>query len=102
MIGAGRTVVTILFLLCAATTAAAEGGWVLWSRRCDFKSPSCSGEWRRMETFEAERWCRGARTNLINQALTPEGRERAEKAGTVVDYQCLAEGADPRGAKGAK
>ena len=102
MIAAGRAAVATLSLLCAATTAGAEGGWVLWSRSCDFKSQPCSAEWRRLETFEAERWCRGARTNLINQALTPEGRERAERTKSVVDYQCLTEGADPRGSKGPK
>ena len=91
-----------LSVLWAATAAGADGGWVLWSRSCDFKSQPCSGAWRRQETFEAERWCRGARTNLINQALTSEGRERAERTGTVVDYQCLVEGADPPGPKGAR
>jgi hypothetical protein len=102
MVSGFRCAIAVISLLGAVTPAPAAGGWVLWARSCDFKSQPCSAAWRRLETFEAERWCRGARTNLINQALTPEGRERMEKAGTVIDYQCLAEGSEPSGSKGAR
>jgi hypothetical protein len=87
-----------------ALTAAAVAGetWVLWSRTCDVQSSECSGQWRRGQTYEAERWCRAARTLAVNEALTPEGRTAAHARGTVVEYQCLPDTAAPSGPKGNK
>jgi hypothetical protein len=93
---------TTLCCLPLASAAHADGGWVLWARTCDVKSQTCGGEWQRRQTYEAERWCRAARANFVNQALTPEGQKTVAKQGTVVDYQCLPDSADPRGPKGSK
>jgi hypothetical protein len=60
------------------------------------KSETCAGDWQRRQTYEAERWCRAARTTLVDQALTPEARETAMRKGSVVEYQCLPESTDPR------
>ena len=82
-----------------ALTAAAVAGetWVLWARTCDIQSPECRGQWRRGQTFEAERWCRAARTLAVNEALTPEGRAIAHARGTVEEYQCLLDTVAPGG-----
>lgn len=95
IVGAG-----LCWLLALATSALAEGAWVLWARPCDAGTPVCGGEWQRRQTYEAERWCRAARTVAVNQALTLEGIKAAIARGTVVEYQCLPDTADPRGPKG--
>jgi hypothetical protein len=82
--------------LAVATAAHADGGWVLWTRSCSVKSETCGGDWRRRQTYEAERWCRAARATLVNQALTPEARETAMRSGSVVEYQCFPDSTDPR------
>jgi hypothetical protein len=87
----------LLGCLAVAASAGAEGGWVLWARTCDVKSQTCAGEWRRRQTYEAERWCRAARTTLVNQAFTREGRETIAAKGKVVEYQCLPSSVDPGG-----
>ena len=69
--------------------------WVLWARTCNVKTQTCTGPWRRRDSYEAERWCRAARTTLVNQAFTQEGRETAEARGIVVEYQCLPGSVDP-------
>jgi hypothetical protein len=92
----------ICWFLALATSALAEGAWVLWARPCDVRSQMCSGEWQRRQTYEAERWCRAARTVAVNQALTPEERQAAYARGAVLEYQCLPETVDPSGAKGTK
>ena len=86
----------VLGCLAIVTTVHAEGGWVLWTRQCSTKSETCAGDWQRRQTYEAERWCRAARTTLVDQALTPEARETAMRKGSVVEYQCLPESTDPR------
>ena len=89
----------VLGCLAIATAALADGGWVLWARSCNVKTETCGGDWQRRQTYEAERWCRAARTTLVNQALTPEARETAMRKGSVVEYQCLPDSTDPRAPK---
>jgi len=91
---------TLGCLLAVATSAHSDGGWVLWARGCDVKTQVCGGEWRRRQTYEAERWCRAAWTASVNQALTSRGRQAAWAKGTVVEYQCLPDTVDPRGSEG--
>src|SRR5258705_12017586 len=84
MLGAG------LCSVLALTTAAVAGEtWVLWARTCDVQSPEGSGQWRRGQTYEAERWCRAARTLAVNEALTTEGRTAAHTRGAAVEDQGL-------------
>ncbi|MFI5374509.1 MAG: hypothetical protein ACHQ8D_07755 [Candidatus Rokuibacteriota bacterium] len=90
----------MLSCLVGATSAHSEGAWVLWARTCNVKTQTCTGPWRRRDTYEAERWCRAARTTLVNQAFTQEGRETAETRGTLVEYQCLPGSVDPPGPTG--
>jgi len=91
---------SLCWVLAVASPAGAEGAWVLWARSCDGRSQVCGGEWQRRETYEAERWCRAARTTAVDQALTPAAREAAKE--TVVEYECLPDTADPRRPKGTK
>ena len=86
-------------LLSGAGSAHADGGWVLWARSCNLRSQACDGQWQQRQTYEAERWCRAARTTAINQALTPQGRQAARAKGAIVDYQCLPDTVDPRGGR---
>jgi hypothetical protein len=92
----------LCWLLATVAPASAEGGWVLWARTCDVKSQVCGGEWQRRETYEAERWCRAARTTAVNKAFTPEASKAAAAKGTVEEYQCLPENTPPPGATGSK
>jgi len=87
----------LLGCLAVATAAGAEGGWVLWARTCDVKSQTCAGQWRRRQTYEAERWCRAVRTALVNQAFTRQGWEATAAKGEVTEYQCLPGSVDPGG-----
>jgi hypothetical protein len=91
---------SLCWVLVVASSAGAEGAWVLWARSCDVRTQVCGGEWQRRETYEAERWCRAARTTAANQALTRAAGEAAK--GTVVEYECLPDTADPRRPKGTK
>jgi len=77
--------------------AAAADTWVLWERSVDLKGDP-HGEWRRGQVFDTERWCKGAMTNAINQALVKAGQQRGK--GGLAEYQCLPETVDPRTAKG--
>jgi hypothetical protein len=95
-----RIALAVLSCLVGATSAHSEGAWVLWARTCNVKTQTCTGPWRRRDTYEAERWCRAARTTLVNQAFTQEGRETAETRGTLVEYQCLPGSVDPPGPTG--
>jgi hypothetical protein len=92
--------VAALVSLTGAWSARADGSWVLWTRTCSVKAQPCSAEWRKRQTYEAERWCRAARTTLINQAFSQEAQELTAARGTLIDYQCLPESVDPREAKG--
>jgi hypothetical protein len=94
-----RAQLALCCLALLAATAFAEGGWVLWSRPCEITAQTCTGKWERRQLFDAERWCRVARTAAVNQALTPEGQQVVKQRGTIVEYQCLPESADPREAK---
>jgi hypothetical protein len=95
-----RIGLAVLGCLVGATSAHSEGAWVLWARTCNVKTQTCAGPWRRRDTYEAERWCRAARTTLVNQAFTQEGRETAEARGTLVEYQCLPGSVDPSASTG--
>lgn len=92
----------LCWMLVSAASAAAEGAWILWARTCSVKSQVCGGEWQRRETYEAERWCRAARTTAVNKAFTPEASKAAAARGTVEEYQCLPDTTAPPGAKGTK
>jgi len=92
----------LCWLLATATSAWAGGAWVLWARTCDVRSQVCGGEWQRRETYEAERWCRAARTTAVNKAFTPKASKAATTRGTVEEYQCLPDTVAPPGAKGTK
>jgi hypothetical protein len=92
LVGAG-----LGWVLLFTTPAVAADTWVLWARTCDGQSQTCDGKWQRGQTFEAERWCRAARTLAVNEALTPEGRTAAYARGTVMEYQCLPDTEAPGG-----
>jgi hypothetical protein len=89
-----RALLTMFWLLFAlGRSAATENEWVLWERPLDVQRQT-HGEWRPKRVFEAERWCRGAMTVAINQALAAGGR--AGRRAPAAEYQCLPSGADPR------
>ena len=88
--------------LVLTSTAWAEGAWVLWARACDFKTQVCDGQWQRGATYEAERWCRAARSDAVNQAFTPEALQSAVRRGAVLEYQCFPDTVDPRREKETK
>ena len=80
----------------AVAPAAAEDRWILWERPVDLKT-GASGEWRRTETFEAQRWCKGAMTNAINQNLLAGRKDgRLDPNAKMKEYQCQPEGERPR------
>jgi hypothetical protein len=91
-----RVPIALCGLALVVTSASAEGGWVLWSRPCDVAAQTCTGKWERRQVFEAERWCRAARTAAVNQAFTPEGQKLVRERGTIREFQCFPESADPR------
>jgi hypothetical protein len=84
-------------LLAFAARAWADGAWVLWARPCNVRSQTCSGEWQRLQVYEAERWCKAIWTVAANYALSPEGRQTADRKGIIWEYQCLPDTVDPRG-----
>ena len=92
----------LCWLLTVATSASADGTSVLWARSCDIRSQVCDGGWRRLQAYEAERWCRAARSSAVNEGLTAEGYQTAMRRGVVVEYQCLPDTVDPRESKGTK
>ena len=90
-------VASLVAALGAAGAAPAETGWTLWERPIDAATGQPRRDWQRRQSFEAERWCRGAMTTAINQALragSSGGRRNAR--GEVSEYRCLPEGADPQ------
>jgi hypothetical protein len=58
----------------------------------------CARAWQRWRNFDAERWCRAARTSAVDAELreTPAGR------GMEHEYQCLPEHAAPPGSADTK
>jgi hypothetical protein len=83
-------------MLAVAASARAENQWTLWERPVDLNSPA-NGEWRRTQTFEAERWCRGAMTTAVNRNLLAGWRGgRLDPKAKITEYQCLREGEPPR------
>lgn len=90
----------LLAALCwlgPAGPAQAENEWMLWERPLDVKGQP-SGAWRRARAFEGERWCKGAMTSAINEALKPKDPKDRTSI-KLVEYQCLPAGTDPSGAK---
>jgi hypothetical protein len=84
--------------------AAAEEKWVLWDRSLASKEQQ-QGEWRRGPVFDGERWCKGAMTTAINQALTRPAQSQTAPVRTrptLSEYQCFLESVDPRTAKGKR
>ena len=78
---------------------AAEEKWVLWERPLDAKGEK-QGDWRRGQVFDAERWCKGAMTTAVNQALNTTAQVGAKPR--FAEYQCLPDSVDPRTAKGKR
>jgi|KBSSwiStaDraftv2_1062776.scaffolds.fasta_scaffold02696_19 hypothetical protein len=95
-----RTVIGLALLLLGTSNAYSQSAWTLWARTCDLRRLSqCDAPWYQAQTFEAERWCRAARTSRNDEAL----RQSAESGNrTIREYQCRPDTAPPPGAKGAK
>lgn len=92
-------VVLLASALGVTSVAHADGDWVLWARTCDLRTPQCEAPWSRSATFEAERWCRAARTSRTNDTL----REAAQTGRrTIREYACRPAGASSPEAKGPK
>lgn len=82
-------------VLAIAPAARAENQWALWERPVDLNS-SATGEWRHTQTFEAQRWCKGAMTTAINQNLLAGWKGgRLDPKAKIMEYQCLPEGERP-------
>ena len=80
----------------AAAPAAAEDSWILWERPVDLKT-SKAGEWRRTQTFDAQRWCKGAMTTAINEnQLAGRKGDRLDPNAKIKEYQCQPEGQRPK------
>jgi hypothetical protein len=94
-----RIVILLVSLGVVIGSVAAEEKWVLWNRPLDAKGER-QGDWRRGPVFDAERWCKGAMTTAINQALAQTSP--VPKKPSLTEYQCLPESADPRTAKGKR
>jgi hypothetical protein len=91
-----RVLLTLLGgMLAVAPAAHADNRWALWGRPVDLKS-AATGEWRHIETFDAQRWCKGAMTTAINQSVQA-GRAGgpADAKAKITEYQCLPEGEHP-------
>lgn len=95
-----RAVIGVALLLLVASGASSQSAWTLWARTCDLRALSqCDAPWYQAQTFEAERWCRAARTSRNDEAL----RQSAESGNrTIREYQCRPGTAPPSGAKGEK
>jgi hypothetical protein len=94
-------VASIVAALGGPGAAPAETGWTLWERPVDAASGQPRRDWQRRQSFEAERWCRGAMTTAVNQAFRAGSTGgRWDPRTKVSEYQCLPEGADPRRATG--
>lgn len=87
--------------IALSIAAQAENEWMLWERQLDVKGQP-SGEWRRKQVFETERWCKGAMTTAINQMLIARGSKPADVKRGMVEYQCLPSTADPAAPKSSR
>jgi len=86
-------VACVLILLCLGVTqAAADDSWVLWQRSLDIKGQP-RGPWHKKQEFDAERWCKGAMTTAINQALG-QVKQQGLKA-QIAEYECFPRGVEP-------
>ena len=83
-----------LYWMAPSIPARADNEWMLWERQLDVKGQP-SGEWRRKQVFETERWCKGAMTTAINETLMPKDRQAAGAKTKLVEYQCLPGPVDP-------
>jgi hypothetical protein len=83
--------------LAGAGSLHAQTGWALWQRPVDTSTGQPRDAWKRLEVFEAERWCKGAMTRAINQTLAAgeKGGRRDPKV-PLSEFQCLPAGQDPR------
>jgi hypothetical protein len=91
-------------IIAVVGPATAEEKWVLWDRPLDSDGQQ-QGDWHRGPVFEAERWCKGAMTTAINQALTRPAQSQTAPVRTrptLSEYQCFLESVDPRTAKGKR
>ena len=80
----------------AVAPAAAEDRWILWERPVDLNT-AAPGEWRRTQTFDAQRWCKGAMTTAINQnQLAGRKDGRLDPKAKIIEYQCQPEGERPQ------
>lgn len=88
---------TLVGALATGGSALAQSGWALWKRPVDTVTGQPRDAWKRVELFEAERWCKGAMTRAINQTLAAgeKGGRRDPKL-PLSEFQCLPEGQDPR------
>lgn len=95
---AGALIATLAAALATAGAAHAQSAWVLWERPVPADPRQPPTAWQRREVFDAERWCKGAMTQAINQTLasTVKGG-RWDPHAKVTEFQCLPDGADPRG-----
>ncbi len=96
---AAATIAGIVLMWPLAPAVHAGDGWVLWARKCDARTRECAGPWQRRRDFDAERWCRAARTSAVDAELreaTTAGR------GMEHEYQCLPERAAPPGSAETK
>lgn len=91
--------VVSLYICVHVAPAGADETWVLWERPLDLNGQK-HGEWHRGPVFDRERWCKGAMTTAINQALTELGKK--ESKGKASEYQCLPGNVDPRAAPDKK
>lgn len=100
-VGACVLVATLAGVLAGGGAAHGETGWTLWERPVDAATGQPRRDWQRRQSFEAERWCRGAMTTAINQTFRAGSTGgRWDPRGKVTEYQCLPEGTDPREATG--
>ena len=87
------SVMAALSLLASAATAFAEDGWVLWRHYVSVYSPQIddSQMWRAQPGTKTRRQC---------ESKVKEYREVDPSREYRIEYHCLSDTVDPRGAKG--